>query len=216
MLVCVCNFSPVAAARLPRRPAARGRLARGAQHGRRRPTAARASSTAAPIAAEETAWHGQQWSAELAAAAARRRLARAGGLIEAAGRIDSPAWSVWPGRPFPLGATWDGDGTNFSVFSENAERVELCLFDAAGDEQRYELTQRTAFNWHGYLARRRARASATASACTARTRPSTATASTPRSCCSIPYAKVIDGGVRWDAANAHPYVPGEATTPCPT
>ena len=37
---------------------------------------------------------------------------------------------VWPGRPFPLGPTWDGEGTNFSLFSENAERVELCLFDA--------------------------------------------------------------------------------------
>ena len=36
---------------------------------------------------------------------------------------------VWPGRPFPLGATWDGEGTNFSLFSEHAERVELCLFD---------------------------------------------------------------------------------------
>ena len=39
---------------------------------------------------------------------------------------------VWPGRPFPLGATWDGQGTNFSLFSENAERVELCLFDDDG------------------------------------------------------------------------------------
>ena len=40
---------------------------------------------------------------------------------------------VWPGRPFPLGATWDGGGTNFSLFSEHAERVELCLFDEDGD-----------------------------------------------------------------------------------
>ncbi len=39
---------------------------------------------------------------------------------------------VWPGAPFPLGATWDGEGTNFSIFSEHAERVELCLFDADG------------------------------------------------------------------------------------
>ena len=57
----------------------------------------------------------------------------------------------WPGRPFPLGATWDGEGTNFSLFSENAERVELCLFDDADVETRHELTERTAFNWHGYL-----------------------------------------------------------------
>jgi len=58
---------------------------------------------------------------------------------------------VWPGRPFPLGPTWDGEGTNFSLFSEHAERVELCLFDDEGNEDRVELRERTAFNWHGYL-----------------------------------------------------------------
>ena len=42
----------------------------------------------------------------------------------------------WPGEPFPLGPTWDGQGTNFSIFSENAEGVELCLFDADGRETR--------------------------------------------------------------------------------
>ena len=54
---------------------------------------------------------------------------------------------VWPGRPFPLGASWDGHGTNFSLFSENAAAVDLCLFDEDGEE-RHPLTQRTAFNWH--------------------------------------------------------------------
>ncbi len=58
---------------------------------------------------------------------------------------------AWPGRPFPLGAMWDGSGTNFSLFSEHAERVELCLFDDDGRETRIELAERTAFNWHGYL-----------------------------------------------------------------
>src|SRR5881392_1421060 len=57
----------------------------------------------------------------------------------------------WPGPPFPLGPIWDGQGTNFSLFSENAERVELCLFDEEGNEERVEVTERTAFNWHGYL-----------------------------------------------------------------
>ena len=38
---------------------------------------------------------------------------------------------VWPGRPYPLGATWDGIGVNFALFSENATKVELCLFDSA-------------------------------------------------------------------------------------
>jgi isoamylase len=59
---------------------------------------------------------------------------------------------VWPGRPFPLGATWDGGGTNFSLFSEHASGVELCLFDDDEDsEERVQLTQRTAHNWHCYL-----------------------------------------------------------------
>ena len=58
---------------------------------------------------------------------------------------------VWPGRPFPLGAEWDGTGTNFSVFSEHAERVELCLFGDDDRETRHDLEHRTAFNWHGYL-----------------------------------------------------------------
>src|SRR5262249_7658937 len=60
--------------------------------------------------------------------------------------------AVWPGTPFPLGATFDGHGTNFALFSEHAERVELCLFDGDGhEEERVHLTERTALNWHGYL-----------------------------------------------------------------
>ena len=61
----------------------------------------------------------------------------------------------WPGTPYPLGATWDGGGTNFAVFSEAAEAVELCLFDDPGDgpraETRVELTEVDGFVWHGYL-----------------------------------------------------------------
>src|SRR2546430_14979433 len=57
---------------------------------------------------------------------------------------------VWPGRPFPLGATWDGEGTNFSLFSEHAERVELCLFDGER-ETRVEVRDVTAHNWHCYI-----------------------------------------------------------------
>jgi glycogen operon protein len=45
---------------------------------------------------------------------------------------------IWPGTPYPLGATYDGAGTNFSLFSEAAERVELCLFDEAGRETRVD------------------------------------------------------------------------------
>ncbi len=56
-----------------------------------------------------------------------------------------------PGEPYPLGATWDGEGTNFSIFSEIAERVDLCLFDELGHETRVRLPERTAYCWHGYL-----------------------------------------------------------------
>ncbi len=58
---------------------------------------------------------------------------------------------IWPGKPYPLGATFDGSGTNFSVFSELAERVELCLFDDQGHETHVDLPESTALCWHGYL-----------------------------------------------------------------
>ena len=56
-----------------------------------------------------------------------------------------------PGVPFPLGAQYDGTGTNFSVFSEVAERVELCLFEEAGRETKVNMTERAGHNWHDYL-----------------------------------------------------------------
>jgi isoamylase len=59
--------------------------------------------------------------------------------------------AVWPGEPLPLGPSWDGEGTNFSLFSENAEHVELCLFDDEDREERIDVRQRTAHNWHCYL-----------------------------------------------------------------
>src|SRR5580693_4050080 len=61
---------------------------------------------------------------------------------------------VWPGAPYPLGATWDGTGTNFALFSEAAEQVELCLLNGdepAHHETRIALTEVDAFVWHGYL-----------------------------------------------------------------
>ncbi|MCS5729790.1 glycogen debranching protein GlgX [Herbiconiux moechotypicola] len=58
---------------------------------------------------------------------------------------------TWPGSAYPLGATYDGSGTNFALFSEVAERVELCLIDDAGIETRVEITEVDAYVWHAYL-----------------------------------------------------------------
>ena len=60
---------------------------------------------------------------------------------------------VWPGRPYPLGSTWDGEGVNFALYSEHAEKVELCLFDVSGRREtlRVLLPEQTDMVWHGYL-----------------------------------------------------------------
>jgi glycogen operon protein len=60
---------------------------------------------------------------------------------------------VWPGRPYPLGSTWDGEGVNFALYSEHAEKVELCLFDTSGKREiiRVPLPEQTDMVWHGYL-----------------------------------------------------------------
>ena len=61
--------------------------------------------------------------------------------------------TVWPGKPYPQGATWDGAGVNFALYSEHAEQVDLCLFDDTGrrEIQRIPLPERTDMVWHGYL-----------------------------------------------------------------
>ena len=67
-----------------------------------------------------------------------------------------PGDPPWPGRPVPLGATWDGEGTNFAVWTSGAESVELCLFDPAGTgetETRIPLGESTYQVWHGYVPR---------------------------------------------------------------
>ena len=115
--------------------------------------------------------------------------------------------TVWPGRPFPLGATWDGTGTNFSLFSEHATRVELCLFDAEDRETRVDLTERTAFNWHGYLPgigpgqRYGYRVHGPWA-------PEQGHRFNPDKLLIDPYAKSIEGAVSWGDGNVLPYVPG--------
>jgi isoamylase len=73
--------------------------------------------------------------------------------VEAPVRALVPPSAVWRGRPYPLGATWDGAGVNFSLFSKHAERVELCLFDPRGrrEIERVEIRERTDYVWHCYL-----------------------------------------------------------------
>jgi isoamylase len=114
---------------------------------------------------------------------------------------------VWPGRPFPLGATWDGEGTNFSLFSEHAEMVELCLFDAAGEETRIEVPGRRALNWHCYLpgvgpGQRYGYRVHGAYA------PYEGHRFNPAKLLLDPYANAIEGTVAWERdANILPYVP---------
>ena len=113
---------------------------------------------------------------------------------------------VWPGKAFPLGATWDGSGVNFSLFSEHAERVELCLFYADDNEVRLELTQRIAFNWHGYLPgvgpgqRYGYRVYGPYE-------PLNGLRFNPAKLLIDPYAKAIEGPIHYDAANVLPYRP---------
>ena len=61
---------------------------------------------------------------------------------------------IWPGRPYPMGATWDGAGVNFALYSRHATAVKLCLFDdssSTAESVSIDLNQRTGFVWHGYL-----------------------------------------------------------------
>jgi glycogen operon protein len=113
---------------------------------------------------------------------------------------------VWPGDPFPIGAWWDGGGTNFSVFSENATKVELCLFDEDDVEERIVLPERTAFNWHGYLPlvgpgqRYGFRVYGPYD-------PANGQRFNPAKLLLDPNAKSIEGPIRFDRGNVLPYVP---------
>ncbi len=113
---------------------------------------------------------------------------------------------VWPGHPFPLGPNWDGNGTNFALFSENAERVELCLFDAEENETRVDVVENTAFIWHCYIPgvgpgqRYGYRVYGAYD-------PAAGHRFNPSKLLIDPYAKAIEGPVQWDRANVLPYIP---------
>jgi isoamylase len=127
---------------------------------------------------------------------------------ELADHGEARSLDIRPGRPFPQGSTWDGDGTNFSVFSEHADRVELCLIDDDGQEQRIDVRDTTSFQYHVWVGgvgpgqRYGYRVYGPYE-------PERGMRFNPAKLLLDPYAKAIDGTVDWQAANALPYRPGE-------
>jgi isoamylase len=105
----------------------------------------------------------------------------------------------WPGTPFPLGATYDGTGTNFALFSESAEQVELCLFDADGAEDRLTLREVDGHVWHAFVpgvgpgSRYGYRVHGAWA-------PDEGLRTNPAKLLLEPYAKAIDGEVDWNPA----------------
>src|SRR5579875_1224566 len=114
---------------------------------------------------------------------------------------------VWPGQPYPLGATFDGTGTNFSLFSEVAERVELCLFDEEGVEVRLDLPERTALCWHGYVPNVRP-GQRYGFRVHGPYDPRRGLRWNPAKLLLNPYARAIEGDVRWNRA-IFPYQLGD-------
>ena len=119
---------------------------------------------------------------------------------ERPGPLRLQAVEIWPGRPYPSGATYDGVGTNFSLFSEVAERVELCLFDPDGSgERRVAMDEVDGFVWHCYLPgigpgqRYGYRVHGPHD-------PERGLRCNPAKLLLDPYAKAVDGEVQWDPA----------------
>jgi glycogen operon protein len=108
-----------------------------------------------------------------------------------------PGEGIGRGRPYPLGATYDGVGTNFSLFSEVAERVELCLFDEAGNEERYALPEETAYLHHGYL-RGVGPGKRYGYRVTGPFDPPAGHRCDPSKLLLDPYGKAVEGEVRWE------------------
>jgi isoamylase len=116
--------------------------------------------------------------------------------------VADPRLAVWPGGPYPLGATWDGEGVNFALFSEHAERVDLCLFDRNARRAPTTITMRehTDQVWHCYLPQARPgllygyRVYGPYA-------PSEGHRFNPNKLLLDPYAKSIRGGIKW--SNTH-------------
>ena len=104
---------------------------------------------------------------------------------------------VWPGKAYPLGANYDGFGTNFAVYSEVAQQVELCLFDAGGAERRVTLPEVDGFIWHGYLPNAEP-GRRYGYRVHGPDEPATGSRCNPHKLLLDPYAKAIDGQFHWE------------------
>jgi glycogen operon protein len=105
---------------------------------------------------------------------------------------------VWPGKPYPLGATWDGAGVNFALYSQNASAVELCIFDDDGEEiNRIRFTEHTDLTWHLYLPEARPGLRYGYRVYGPYDPPS-GHRFNPNKLLLDPYARAIDGTIRWD------------------
>lgn len=108
--------------------------------------------------------------------------------------------TIWPGSPYPLGATWDGSGVNFALFSEHAAGVELCLFDGSdGSEQIacIPMMEQTDLVWHGYLPNVRP-GQRYGFRVHGPYEPAAGHRFNPAKLLLDPYAKAIDGTIRWN------------------
>jgi len=116
--------------------------------------------------------------------------------------VSAPITTVWPGDPYPRGATWDGEGVNFSLFSAHAEKVELCVFDASGRQelQRIELKERTDEIWHCYLPEARP-GLLYGYRVHGPYRPEEGHRFNPHKLLIEPYAKHLSGNLRWSDAH---------------
>ena len=110
--------------------------------------------------------------------------------------------AVWPGRSYPRGAHWDGEGVNFAMFSVHAEKVELCLFDDSGQHeiQRITLKERTDEVWHCYLPEARP-GMLYGYRVHGPYQPENGHRFNPHKLLLDPYARNIDGAVRWSDAH---------------
>jgi isoamylase len=116
--------------------------------------------------------------------------------------VSGPISTVWPGDPYPRGATWDGEGVNFSLFSAHAEKVELCVFDATGRQelQRIEVKERTDEIWHCYLPEARP-GLLYGYRVHGPYRPEEGHRFNPHKLLVEPYAKHLSGNLRWSDAH---------------